>query len=630
MTAIDEKVQLLRLHPAVHGLDDEAIREIADAAELVRCESSDVLCQPNDAITSIYLVIHGRLKLELMDLQGRVVVRRYQGRGGLIGAVAASLGEPQPFRCTSEGPSTLLRLEYAAALGLAHKYDGFRANYARLLADTVRQALFQEKTARPPRITAFFHRSDATRVMSRKALERLVQLGESPNLFADRPTAIDGVCERPLVENDRHLGVNDVRGQAAEWLQSGRVVFDVDMSIDPALASRALEACEQIFWCVTPENWDSAVESLRVLEIRSPALRVKITLVWLLASGQLAPVASELRQLAFRDVKVCFGRPDANQGPVAFAGVDRLVHLLRGVQIGVALGGGAARGMAHLGVLRALEQCGITVDMIAGTSAGAMTGTVYSAGFAPRFLVEHFVEDLHPPWLFRQLPRGEQWYLLYKYRTGQFDPMLRKYLSATRLEQLYVPMHTVTVDLISGKEVVRSSGDAVHGIVESINLPLLSIPINRDGQALVDGGLINNVPASVLAARGCNFVIAVSVTAKMEQEFAQNRADTPASRMRRASTIQTLLRSYLVQSHSVNALGVEPADFVIEPNVTGFELSAFGRTDELAQVGESAALAAAPQILALLNRLDAGLFPQRNTECEDGQSIAKAIAVMSG
>jgi NTE family protein len=141
------------------------------------------------------------------------------------------------------------------------------------------------------------------------------------------------------------------------------------------------------------------------------------------------------------------------------------------------------------------------------------------------------------------MPRGQQWYLLYKYRTGQFDPMLRNYFSKLRLEQLYVPMHTVTVNLISGKEVVRSTGDAVHGILESINLPLLSIPTNRDGQALVDGGLINNVPANVLAARGCNFIIAVSVTAIMEGEFARNRSDTPANRMRRASTIQTGLAS---------------------------------------------------------------------------------------
>jgi predicted acylesterase/phospholipase RssA len=316
-----------------------------------------------------------------------------------------------------------------------------------------------------------------------------------------------------------------------------------------------------------------------------------------------------LRDLARCDVKVCLDAPCGEHGPVAFGGLERLVHLMRGLQIGVALGGGAARGMAHLGILRALERSGITVDMIAGTSAGAMTGTVYSAGFPSDFMIKHFVEDLHPSWLFRRLPRGEQWHLLYKYRRGQFDPMLRKYLGATRLEQLFVPMHTVTVDLISGKDLVRTQGDAVHRIVESINLPLLSTPINRDGESLVDGGLINNVPANVLAERGCNFIIAVSVTAKMELEFAQNRPDTPSARMRRASVIQTLLRSFLVQSHNVNSVGVQSADFVIEPDVTRVDLSAFGRTAELADLGEQAAQAAMPQLIKLLNRMDSKLFP---------------------
>jgi predicted acylesterase/phospholipase RssA len=248
--------------------------------------------------------------------------------------------------------------------------------------------------------------------------------------------------------------------------------------------------------------------------------------------------------------------------------------------------------------------------MIAGTSAGAMTGTLYAAGLEPDFLVDRFVNDLRPSWFFRCIPRGDQWYLLYKYRMGRFDPMLRRYLKDISIEQLSVPMHAVTVDLIRGQSIVRETGDAVHGILESINLPVLSTPIRRPGQALIDGGLINNIPADVLVSRGCNFVIAVSVSAKLEDEFARNRPDTPLSGMRRASTIQTVLRSLLVQSTSVNAIGVEPADVVIEPEVTGFDLTEFTRTDELAAIGEKSTKEAIPEIKRLLNRLDNKMFPR--------------------
>src|SRR4029079_16727663 len=157
---------------------------------------------------------------------------------------------------------------------------------------------------------------------------------------------------------------------------------------------------------VAPQNWQESVQRLREIESRAPGWRDKVRILWLLEAGEIAPVASELRDLAWRDVKVSFGAIAANNGRVLVDGFERLVHLVRGIQIGVALGGGAARGMAHLGVLKALEQSGIFVDMIAGTNAGAMAGVVYSAGLSPDYLVDRFVSDLKPPRLFQMLPRG--------------------------------------------------------------------------------------------------------------------------------------------------------------------------------------------------------------------------------
>ncbi len=313
-------------------------------------------------------------------------------------------------------------------------------------------------------------------------------------------------------------------------------------------------------------------------------------------------------ELVTCDFKVSCSPPPANSGNQLLHGVERIVHHLRGIRIGIALGGGGAKGMAHLGVLQALEDNGIVVDMIAGTSAGAMTGTIYASGMETGYSIQSFVHDLTPSRVFRMLPSGGHWYLLYKYRTGQFDPMLRKYLQDARIEQLPIPMHTVTVDLVSGGAVVRDKGDAVHGIIESINLPVLSLPVCRPGQALVDGGLVNNVPADVLLKRGCNFVIAVSVTAKLQQEFASMRPDSSEVARRRPSTLQTILRGYEVQSVNLNSFGVQPADVVIEPDVLSFGLTEFTRTDELAAAGARAAEQAIPEIKRLLSQVDKRMF----------------------
>jgi predicted acylesterase/phospholipase RssA/CRP-like cAMP-binding protein len=604
-----DKVLLLRLHPCSRGLSDEAIEEVAEAAEYIRCRPGDVVSRAGEPITSIYLVIHGRLRLQLVDFRGNVVLQRFQSAGGQFGGLGASVAEPTPVHCIAEDPSVLLRIEYPRALELAKKYEALRANYVRLIEDSVKQALFNDKTPVRPTLVGFLHESDETRVVSQRVLKRLADLGESVCVFADRATEVEGIHYRPILAADPRTTLEEIWRQAGEWRQTGRAVFDVETAVQLGQASQGFEACERVFWCATPANWERSLNRLKAIESQASGWRDKVSIVWLLRSEEAAPVATALRTMAGCDFKVSFGQPGATQGPVVLEGLDRLVHFLRGIQIGVALGGGAARGMAHLGVLKALQQSGITVDRIAGTSAGAMTGMVYAAGFDPDYSVERFVTDLRPSWFFRCLPRGEQWFLLYKYRRGHFEPMLRKYLDDRRIEQLPIPMHAITVDLIRGRAVVRESGDAVHAILESINLPLLAKPINRYGESLVDGGLINNVPADVLTAKGCNFVIAVSVTAKIEHEFAGNLPDTPADQMRPASTIQTLLRSFLVQNHSVNTLGVQPADSVIEPDVTRFELAEFTRTDELAAIGEQAALQVVPEIRRLLNRLDPALFP---------------------
>ena len=145
--------------------------------------------------------------------------------------------------------------------------------------------------------------------------------------------------------------------------------------------------------------------------------------------------------------------------------------------------------------------------------------------------------------------------MLEKYRTGRWDPMLRKYLQEWQLQQLPVPVNTVTTDLISAQSVARSTGDGVDSILESINLPVISTPICRDGMLLVDGGILNNLPADVLVNQGCNFVIGVDVAANIEYQVGDNLPDTPTKKMKSPNAVTTLLRCLRVQAHNMSSVG---------------------------------------------------------------------------
>ncbi len=369
---------------------------------------------------------------------------------------------------------------------------------------------------------------------------------------------------------------------------------------------RLLSYVDVVLWCVRPQDARAAVVLLEGLVKSVPRWRDKIRIVWILDSNRAnRSVCAGVAQLAERDFKLTFDAPGANQNSLLQHGFERIVHHLRGIQIGLALGGGAARGMAHLGVLKALEQHGIYVDMLAGTSAGAMVGTIYAAGLDPDYIAQRFKTELQPSWFFRQLPGAGYWYLLYKYRWRQFDSMLRKYLGKARMEQLMLPTFTVSVDLVQAEAVVRGAGDATIGVMESINLPPLSLPIIESGQALVDGGLLNNVPANVLVAKGCNFVIASTVTAKLEKDF-EGISSRFTSRF--LATIQVIMRQTMVQDYNMNSVGVQPADFVLAPDVTTFDMSAFTRADEMARIGEATTNASVAKLRKMLNRLDAKLF----------------------
>ena len=602
---------LLRVHDYFRGASEEALRDVLAVARVRHFAAGEVAHNPEDPVTSVGFILRGRLKSVKVDAQGRETPLRVMERGEQLGMMLGGLQEPIPVRVFSLEASTVLQVDYEHAVELTLAHPDLRRLWLKTYGAGLRKHYFGVAALRAPVMLGLLHESPASRRTAERLVDRLRGIGEKLAVFSgsDHWREVPGVRFQSLNPNGQPLGDEGVRRQVAQWQDATRIVFDVGAQIPPAEVEKMMRLVDRAVYFVPAAEAGAAATRLRELDVAGRGWRDKLSIAWLLEAGRtVAPVVPGLHELACRDFKISEAPAQPPWGRSLDSGLERLVHDIRGVRIGVALGGGAARGMSHLGVLKALEQNGIVVDMIAGTSAGAMTGIVYASGLEAEWSTNRFAADLRPSWLFRRLPRGNHWFLLYKYRRGHFDPMLREYLRDWRLEQLHLPCLSVTVDLVSGSSVVRQRGDAVHAVLESINLPVLSLPIVRDGQALIDGGLVNNIPADVLVSMGCNFVIAVSVTAKMEKRFGGIKTDGPAPR-NRPSTLQTILRSLLVQNHSLNAFGVQPADVVIAPDVTGFDLTEFMRSKELAAIGEAAALVEIPQIRQLLTRLDPQLFP---------------------
>jgi predicted acylesterase/phospholipase RssA/CRP-like cAMP-binding protein len=599
-------VELRRLDWA-KTLSEKTLTAITDACEWVELDSGEVIIGLDSEVTHVHFLITGRLQGTLYDLLGKEIQQDAFFRGSVVGLFSLGLSDRSHIQVQATEPSTAIRLTLSHLLRLTARYPDFQLTMFRLAATIFKRYLTVDRSRPKPSVVGIVHQTEASRPLTARLAHRLQALGESPCIAGDdKGWMLNGSIPFKLLD----AGSRELRQEILrDWAAHRRLIVDVRVNQPSEVMARFLSYVDIVLWCIRPQDVGAAIAQLQALVKGAPGWRQKIRIVWLLDNNNpVAPYVAEFSELAERDFKLTFEPPGANQGTLLQHGLDRIVHHLRGVQIGLALGGGAARGMAHLGVLKALEQQGIYIDMLAGTSAGAMTGTLYALGFDPEYLARCFTSDLQPSWLFRRLPSGGYWYLLYKYRRHQFDPMLRKYLGQARMEQLAIPAFTVSVDLVEGKTLVSDTGDATISVLESINLPPLALPMMGSSQAFVDGGLLNNIPADVLVAKGCNFVIASTVTAKLEKDFAGLRSDGHSLGRRAASSIQVIMRQNMIQHHKMNAVGIQPADFVIAPDVTSFDISEFTRAGEMARIGEATTNAVIAKLHRMLGKLDPKLF----------------------
>jgi len=254
--------------------------------------------------------------------------------------------------------------------------------------------------------------------------------------------------------------------------------------------------------------------------------------------------------------------------------------------IGLALSGGAARGLAHVGVLRALSENNIRVHSIAGTSAGSLVGGAWAAGMS----VDQ-IEVLGRKLRWRDIGRMTMSRLGIQ-SNERMEQYLRTHLPVSRFEDLTIPFAAVATDLKTGGAVImRDEGDVPFAIRASCTIPGWYVPVaDSHGRQLVDGGLVAVIPVTVARSLGVDIVIAVDVNAGGATFIG------PPS-----SVIGVLLQSMLVVQKTASHYQLELSDFVIKPKVGHIRWDEMGRADELIDAGYETGLESVPQIRALID-----------------------------
>jgi NTE family protein len=254
-------------------------------------------------------------------------------------------------------------------------------------------------------------------------------------------------------------------------------------------------------------------------------------------------------------------------------------------KIGLALSGGAARGMAHVGVLRGLVENKVPIYCVAGTSAGSLVGGAFATGL-PLDQIEDFGRTMR----WRDVGRMTVSRLGVQ-SNERLEQYLRERLPITRFEDLPIPFAAVATELESGAAVImRDRGDVPFAIRASCAIPGWYVPVtDEQGRHLVDGGLVAIIPASVARSLGADIVVAVDVN-----------ADGAGFLGPTSSVVGVLLQSMLVVQKTASHYQVSMSDYVIKPKVGHIRWDEMGRSEELMAAGYEAGLQAAPEILELI------------------------------
>ncbi len=253
------------------------------------------------------------------------------------------------------------------------------------------------------------------------------------------------------------------------------------------------------------------------------------------------------------------------------------------VKVGIAFGGGGARGFAHVGAVKAFEEAGIEFDAVSGTSAGSIMGAFYAAGYTSSEMLK-IAKGMKEKDI-----RNSKLIFIPSSTTG-IENVITNSLGNINISALKKPFAAIAIDLISGEEIVFTKGNLAKIVAGSCCYPGVFNPVEYEHMHLIDGGLANNIPTDVLSLFDCDYIVAID-----------------ANPARGGGTSSLKLMDVLGASLSIgtkaNSLrGYYNADIVVKPDTKRFKSTKAKGIDEMVEEGYAAAKAVIPDILKLISQ----------------------------
>jgi len=535
--------QNLRRIPFFSELPDDVLKAISARLHLERYRKGQVVFLEGGSGDSMYLIESGQVKV-ISNMDGEERLFAYLGPGNFFGEMALLLGEPRSATVKVDIDAELWVLHKADMDELLEQHPSIAVTISRELSRRLRETDQQPTRRREYRVVAAIGER-----IGDLALSLVRQTGERVLLFDLGGLGRSGLDLEALSRS----GVTLLDSKTTSYLKRGGLAESLGSLV---------EKFDRVLLCILPRKVEVAIKAIELADV----------------TVHIGPGKENwVEQMAIK------GHWHVANEPAA---IDRAARRIAQRLVGLALSSGGARGIAHIGVLRVLEEESIPIDLIAGTSAGSLFGALYAAGLSLDEITA-FALDLKNKvalrgrlWDFKLPPRSG---LISGQRTVDY---LDKTLSHRTFSDLKVPFYAVATDIISGEEVILDSGSVAKAVRASISVIGVFSPALVEGQYLIDGGAVNPVPTGILAQKGADIIIASSVISSLEEQARRRReseGESPPNFLGVVTNMMGIMEREIIKTK------MTPVDVVINPRVGIYGFMEYDKAEELIRLGEEAA-----------------------------------------
>jgi NTE family protein len=554
---------LVRSLPLFQGLDAAAQEEVATHLEWFSFPGGLTLFEAGEAADALYVVINGCLAAFARMASGerRLIARISPGE--TVGEMALLTGSPRNATVVSLRDTELARFSREAFERLIMGHPAAMLDLARLSVRRLERSRDVQPGARAPKTVAVVPQGpDVDANALAQSLAKALAHDRRVECVRSTGTTLPETQWFHALEENNDLVVYVADAEATPWSQACvRQADALLLVVQAAIAAGGFPALE------------SARES-RTLQQRAELVLLHPREI---ARGAAARWLARNPALAHHHVR----------GP---ADVERLARLLTGRGVGLVLSGGAARGFAHVGVIRALREHGVPIDLVGGTSIGSVVAAAVASEWGDEEMVRRFRRTF-----VAANPLGDYTLPLVSLVSGRrVNKLLEEEFGGLAVEDLPLPFFCCSTNLTQGRLVVHRTGELWRWLRASIAIPGVLPPVVHGGQLLVDGGLMRNLPIDVLQEMGPGRVIAVDVSPGTALRAEADSVEAPSlwkalpfvgSGKNQPGILEILLRSAMVNS-TAHAAGLrDRVDLLFRPPLEGFDLMDWRSLERGAEVG---------------------------------------------